>query len=344
MRLLAAAAFIALVAVLGARVEAQTVLSGTIKYTGSRGQVLPTTPIKLFLAVYNPKKNPFDKAITTTTVSTNGGAFVLSAPAGTYSLAYKLELIPDTPDDSQHLGEPFQFYDQEFMRGQWDPISLPASGVSLMFDDTAIISGVAGTVTYTGSLALESSNLEVDAFTDPGLTACAPTCFVDFATAPVTGGRYDLPDTGSVFYLRAFLDINGNQQLDPGEPFQIYQNKCSGSADPVVPGIDQTNINFSFGDESLGPCNTPSPNPTTTPTPTVTTSTPTPTMTSPPAACVGDCDASGSVTVDEILTLVNIALGTAQLSACPDGVPSGDEVNIALILTAVNNALNGCGA
>jgi ELWxxDGT repeat protein len=59
--------------------------------------------------------------------------------------------------------------------------------------------------------------------------------------------------------------------------------------------------------------------------------------------CVGDCDAAGGVTVGEILTMVDIALGGAQPSACPNGIPSGSEVNVALILQAVNNALNGCG-
>jgi hypothetical protein len=46
--------------------------------------------------------------------------------------------------------------------------------------------------------------------------------------------------------------------------------------------------------------------------------------------------------VDELLTLVNIALGNALPSACPDGVPSGAEVNVALLIQAVNSALNGC--
>ncbi|MGD0947272.1 MAG: right-handed parallel beta-helix repeat-containing protein [Candidatus Binatia bacterium] len=70
---------------------------------------------------------------------------------------------------------------------------------------------------------------------------------------------------------------------------------------------------------------------------------PNPTPTPSTSTCIGDCNGDGSVTVDEILTMVNIALGTAQTTACPDGVPSGDEVNISLILQAVNNALNGCG-
>jgi hypothetical protein len=61
------------------------------------------------------------------------------------------------------------------------------------------------------------------------------------------------------------------------------------------------------------------------------------------AVCIGDCDGSSDVGVNEIITLVNIALGTAQPSACPQGIPSGDEVTISLIIQAVNRALDGCG-
>ena len=48
-------------------------------------------------------------------------------------------------------------------------------------------------------------------------------------------------------------------------------------------------------------------------------------------------------TADEILTLVHVALGNADATACPNGIPSGAQVDVALILTAVNNALSGCG-
>lgn len=58
--------------------------------------------------------------------------------------------------------------------------------------------------------------------------------------------------------------------------------------------------------------------------------------------CAGDCGNDGSVTVDEILTMVNIALGSAQASACTHGIPSGVTVDVALIIQAVNNALTAC--
>lgn len=60
-------------------------------------------------------------------------------------------------------------------------------------------------------------------------------------------------------------------------------------------------------------------------------------------ACVGDCDGDGSVTVDEVITMVNIALGTAAVETCAagDGDGSGD-ITVDEILSGVTNALEGC--
>jgi len=63
------------------------------------------------------------------------------------------------------------------------------------------------------------------------------------------------------------------------------------------------------------------------------------------AACVGDCDDHGTVTVDEILTMVNVALGNSQISDCVPGDANSDsQITVDEILTAVNNALAGCAA
>jgi hypothetical protein len=71
--------------------------------------------------------------------------------------------------------------------------------------------------------------------------------------------------------------------------------------------------------------------------------TPSPTVTG--AQCTGDCDGSGDVQINEIITCVNIALGTSPLSACSPCDANGDgQVAINEIITAVNNALNGCPA
>jgi hypothetical protein len=75
------------------------------------------------------------------------------------------------------------------------------------------------------------------------------------------------------------------------------------------------------------------------------TSSPTPTPTHTPIECVGDCTGNGQVTVDEILTAVNIALGNATVANCSAGDRNQDgQITVDEILMAVNNALNGCDA
>ena len=62
-----------------------------------------------------------------------------------------------------------------------------------------------------------------------------------------------------------------------------------------------------------------------------------------PRPCAGDCNDDGTVTVDDILTMVNIALGSTPVGDCLAGDANYDgHVTVDEILTAVNNALNGC--
>ncbi len=78
------------------------------------------------------------------------------------------------------------------------------------------------------------------------------------------------------------------------------------------------------------------------PTPTGTPPTATPTS-STPVACGGDCDGSGDVNISELITLVNIALGSTPVSACePGDIDQDGNVTINELIVAVNNALNGC--
>jgi hypothetical protein len=49
------------------------------------------------------------------------------------------------------------------------------------------------------------------------------------------------------------------------------------------------------------------------------------------------------VTVDELVRMVNIALGSSNLDSCPPGDQNGDgEVTIDEIIQGVNAALDGC--
>ncbi|GBD25487.1 hypothetical protein HRbin30_00810 [bacterium HR30] len=61
------------------------------------------------------------------------------------------------------------------------------------------------------------------------------------------------------------------------------------------------------------------------------------------AVCVGDCNGDREVTIDELVTMVNIALGTQPVAGCLAGDANNDgEVTIEEIVTGVNHALSGC--
>jgi len=58
-------------------------------------------------------------------------------------------------------------------------------------------------------------------------------------------------------------------------------------------------------------------------------------------ACVGDCDGDDHVTIDEIITGVDIALDNPHASSCDSFTGSGQAPEVAII-TAVDEALTGC--
>jgi hypothetical protein len=115
-------------------------------------------------------------------------------------------------------------------------------------------------------------------------------------------------------------------------------------------------------DIEVADADTPTPTPTATPLPP--TATATATVTQPPATdtptpptgdtptatrtggssvCAGDCDLDGAVAVNELVTSVNIVLGSQPLTTCPALDPGGTgAVGISALIAAVNSALNGC--
>jgi YVTN family beta-propeller protein len=59
-------------------------------------------------------------------------------------------------------------------------------------------------------------------------------------------------------------------------------------------------------------------------------------------ACLGDCNGDASVSIDEVVMCVNVALGNQSINACSACTCSGCETTVADIVMAVNNALGGC--
>ena len=77
---------------------------------------------------------------------------------------------------------------------------------------------------------------------------------------------------------------------------------------------------------------TPSPTPTPIPTPTA-------------VVCTGDSDDNSHVTVDELVTGIDITLGNLSLDACPAVACDGSQtVPVYCLARAVNAALSDCGS
>ncbi len=99
-----------------------------------------------------------------------------------------------------------------------------------------------------------------------------------------------------------------------------------------------------FAPQLAIPIQVMSPTPSPTVTPTLPPS-PTPTATPfiVPIQCLGDCNRDGAVTVDELLTMVNISLGDISVAVCRSGDGNADgAIVINEIVTAVTKALSGC--
>src|SRR5262249_24616022 len=61
------------------------------------------------------------------------------------------------------------------------------------------------------------------------------------------------------------------------------------------------------------------------------------------SGCTGDCNDDGTVSVDELLKGVNIALGNLSLSACAAFDADGNAtITVNELIAAVANALGGC--
>jgi hypothetical protein len=70
---------------------------------------------------------------------------------------------------------------------------------------------------------------------------------------------------------------------------------------------------------------------------------PFPSETPTPNGCVGDCDDSGVIAVNELVTGVNILLSTFALERCPQFDADADErVTINELVLSVNAAVQGC--
>ncbi|MEO8602546.1 MAG: hypothetical protein ABI629_08225 [bacterium] len=119
----------------------------------------------------------------------------------------------------------------------------------------------------------------------------------------------------------------------------------TGAASPTVTGSPTATVPPvppATATPSATPTATNQPSPTPTPTATVAAGA-TATATSPPAACSGDCNGDGVVSISELIRGVNIALGNTAVADCPAFDPNGDGmVTIDALIKSVGYALAEC--
>jgi len=158
--------------------------------------------------------------------------------------------------------------------------------------------------------------------------------------APQNPPNWDRTAFATYVDCLAYGTYSGPSNVKIGTPTQLNGNGHSlqrtGStqnnsadftcADPATP---QNNAGDTGSLAATSPCSGPGPTPTVTP--------------PPSGACVGDCDGDHMVSIGELITGVNIALGNTPVSSCEAADADGSGmVVIGELIQAVNNALNGC--
>jgi len=231
--------------------EADLTIRGTVEYTGARGPVSAARPI----VVVATRSRVLDGIpVAVDVVEENGGTFELTMPeAGEYHVAYVLD---SNADGVPNVGDPFGLY-AERVHAPGDAIAVPVepalSDLTISFDDTGELDGVTGTLTYTGEMGpIDSTRpLRAQVFRQGDLTER-----VDREQRIVeNGGAYEFVFFDlRLHYMQVFVDLNDDDVLDPGEPFEIYPERSAPPGDPLPEGV--ASVDFVFGD---GPDATPTP-------------------------------------------------------------------------------------
>jgi hypothetical protein len=208
-----------------------TYLTGTANY--SPGGVSASHPIRVRL-YDNPDCNYDD--IANCTVNSNGGTYFLSIPSnGTYYATLEYVAGNDPDSSGYGVGSYMQYYDAN--------CSTPADGIvvtgattqNLSFNNSwSQILGYTGTLNYTGPGPVDDNHRASIQITD------APGSINSMGSDSNSenGELYNINWNGSSVYLRAFIDLNDNWQLDNGEVYDVYG--------PYSPNNGSSPYNISF--------------------------------------------------------------------------------------------------
>lgn len=203
------------------------------------------------------------------------------------------------------------------------------------------------TATLTATLTRTPSVTPTSSRTPTATSTLTPTPTAT-ATAPPSATASSTPTASATVTATQTATITPTVSHTP-TPTNTLTPSLTATATPTPTGTPTASVTATFSPTSVPTATvtasaTASPTSSRSPTPTHTTlATPEPTATpteGTPATCVGDCDGSNEVTIDELVQMVNIALGFADLERCQAGDADGNgEITIDEIIRAVNVAL-----
>jgi hypothetical protein len=166
------------------------------------------------------------------------------------------------------------------------------------------------------------------------------------------GGTIGQPDAGTLTGGSDTLDGGFWNSAPPATPTATASGTPSRTGTQPIPTASRTATRTPETGTSTPTASPPIPTPPATAFASASatassTSTATPTASATPhatpVACPADCGGDGQATVDEVLLMVNIALGSVPLSACESGDRNGNgRITIDEIVIGVNSVLTGC--
>jgi len=218
----------------------------------------------------------------------------------------------------------------------------PATITVILATGGAQISGVQAEVTFpaTAPIAAKANgrpactvnpdiNKNATSFSFRPAGCSSTACTTVRALVLDTDSTDPIPDGSALFSCAVVIAGNDGSVDSDGSVGRVeYTFSNSILSDPA--GKKVTDAGDQSGEICLGPVEDPVPTPPASPTPT--------------PACDGDCDGDHLVIINEVMTLVSIALGDAPPSDCLRGILNGRDVDITAIIQAVGNALNDCPA
>ena len=267
---------------------------------------------------------------------TGGAAYSVSAPFPVPALPPGAYHVIVRTDDAGVVAER-----DESNNSASSAATIAVHDVQLLVAGTPVsVDTQAGQFVYYRYVAHSGTDLRFDASINVPSRIDFYERFSSLPTTTTFDQKYPTPDFDQELRIASTVSGTYYVLLHNSSAFGASFTITAQEVAPPTPTATPTGLPTATPTVTALPSETPTPTTTATAAPT-TIVTQTPTITSTPTTVlVGDCSGAGSVTIPGIITLVNIALGNADASSCPHGIPNGQSVDITLIVQAVNNALS----